>query len=135
MTARWPLALLLTIPVPAFAQGIAADYVRANGLRTKYEGLTANVPGPATWIGTSDRFWYRRTVKGGAEFVIFDADTRQKRPAFDHQRLAASLSAATGHSYSATTLPFNGFTFADDERALEATFDGASWRCGLTDYD
>src|SRR5262249_25130036 len=63
------------------------------------------------------------------------ADTQQKRPAFDHARLAAALSSAAGHPYTATTLPFNSFTFVDDERALEATFGGDSWRCGLAEYD
>src|SRR5438105_3819047 len=86
--ARFTLMLLvLAASAPAAAQGTASDYARANGLRAKYEALTVNVPGPATWIDKSDRFWYRRTVTGGAEFVVFDADTRQKRPAFDHQRL------------------------------------------------
>src|SRR5438552_1652902 len=111
MTARPLLAVLLAIPLPALAQGTASDYARANALRDKYEGLAVNVPGPATWLGQSHRFWYRRTVKGGAEFVVFDVDTEQRQPAFDHQRLAASLSTAAGHTYSATTLPFNSFAF------------------------
>ena len=55
MTARLTLrsaclAVLLCAPASLFAQGTAADYARANGLRAAYEALTANVPGPATWI-------------------------------------------------------------------------------------
>jgi hypothetical protein len=116
------------------AQGTAADYERANGLRAKYEGLVANVPGPVTWIENTHRFWYRKITRGGFEFVMVDADTQRKAPAFDHQKLAAALSKATGKSYSATTLPFTNLTIADDEKTLEGTFDGASWSCTLTDY-
>ena len=126
---------LLTASPSAFAQGTAADYERANGLRAKYEALVTTVPGPATWIEKTDRFWYRRMTKGGTEFIVVDAETRQRQPAFDHEKLAASLSTATGHSYTALTLPFNAFTFADNERAIEVAFDGATWRCALPDYE
>src|SRR4051794_5454775 len=83
----------------AHAQGTTADYARSRALREKFKGLTSNVPGPPTWIGDSHRFWYRRTVQGGAEFVIYDADGRQKRPAFDHTKVAAAL----GGKYTAIT--------------------------------
>jgi dipeptidyl aminopeptidase/acylaminoacyl peptidase len=128
-------AITLSGAIPARAQGTAADYARANGLRAKYEGLVVNLPGPATWIDKSDRFWYRRMVKGGSEFIIVDAETQQKRPAFDHEKIAAALTKATGTSYTTLTLPFNTIAFVDNERTLEVTVGGAAWRCGLADYD
>jgi hypothetical protein len=52
------LATLILSPAVAFAQGTAADYERANGLRARYEALTVNAaPGPATWIDGSSQFW------------------------------------------------------------------------------
>jgi dipeptidyl aminopeptidase/acylaminoacyl peptidase len=130
-----PVLLVLgLVPTPAVAQGTAADYERANGLRAKYEDLAVNVPGAATWIGKTNRFWYRRSVRGGHDFVVFDADSKQKRPAFDHDKLAASLSKAAGGKYTALTLPFNAIAFADDERAVDVTVDGAPWKCMLADY-
>src|SRR5262245_50152388 len=94
----------------AFAQGTAADYERA-----KYEALPVNVPGPANWSEKTSRFWYRRTVRDGSQFVVFDAETKDKRPAFDHQKIADALSAATGNKYTAIKLPFNAIAFADNE--------------------
>src|SRR4051794_36824798 len=111
MLRRTPLLLMLGAAL-AHAQGTAADYARSRALRDKLQNLTANVPGPATWIGDSHRFWYRRTVKGGAEFVVYDADTQQKRPAFDHAKVAAAL----GGKATALTLPFQEFSFADAEK-------------------
>lgn len=128
------LVVMLLAPDSASAQGSAADYERANRLRAKYEGLAVNVPGQATWIDKTSRFWYRKSVKGGNEFVLFDAETRQKQPAFDHQRLAASLSTTTGKRYTAVTLPFNTIAFTDAERALAVTFEGTAWTCHLADY-
>jgi hypothetical protein len=89
---RFPIALLLcavAAPAPgARAQGTAADYRRAIGLREAYQSLALQVPEPATWVDKSSRFRYRRSVKGGAEFILVDVATQQKTPAFDHDRLA-----------------------------------------------
>ncbi len=128
------LATVLLAPIAALAQGTAADYERANNLRSNYDSLTSNVPGPASWIDKTSRFWYRKSVRGGNQFVVYDAETKEKRPAFDHERLAASLSTASGNKYTAAALPFNTIGFADNERTLDVTFDGAAWKCGLTDY-
>jgi dipeptidyl aminopeptidase/acylaminoacyl peptidase len=133
--ARLAFVLLaVAAPLVAHAQGTAEDYRRALALRERYDGLTVNVPDPATWIESTSRFWYRRSVKGGHEFVVMDASTREKRPAFDHGRLAASLSTASRNTYAATRLPFNSLTFRDNETTLEVTVAGTTWRCGLTDY-
>ena len=93
---------------PLFAQGTIADYQRAMGMRDKYQGVALGVAEPATWIEKTSRFWYRRTVKGGNEFVVVDAATQQKPPAFDHEKLAAALTAALTpeKTYTAVTLPF-----------------------------
>src|SRR5260370_31021678 len=44
------------------------------------------------------RFWCRKSVEGGHEFVLADASTGVKAPAFGHERLAASLSKAANAS-------------------------------------
>ena len=36
-----------------YAQGTAADYERAGGLKAKYEAAMVDVAGAATWIGAS----------------------------------------------------------------------------------
>jgi len=76
----------------ALAQGTAADYERANGLRSKYASLVVDIAGAATWIDNTHHFWYGRLNKGVYEFVLYDADTQQKRPAFDHEKVATALS-------------------------------------------
>jgi dipeptidyl aminopeptidase/acylaminoacyl peptidase len=111
-----------------------ADYERAQGLRERYTALAIDVPESATWVGGSNRFYYRKSVQGGHQFVMVDAATLQKRPAFDHARLATTLSRNTGKTYTATTLPFSTFTFSDDEKSIEVTVEQDRWRCTLADY-
>src|SRR6266851_5616582 len=127
-------SLLALAPCLAMAQVTAADYQRAQGLRDKLQGLAVNIPGPVSWIGDTHRFWYRKSVPGGNEFVLVDADTRARKPAFDHERLATSLSAASGEKLKAVTLPFSEITFADKEQAIQFAAVGSMWKCSLSDY-
>ena len=81
------------------------------------------------WIGKTSRFYYRVTIKGGHEFVMVDATTQQKQPAFDHARLAAALTKVSGTDkpYIPTRLPFNVFTFTEDEKSIDVSIERARW--------
>jgi len=144
--------VFLLYPVSAMAQGTLADYERANGLRIKIQGLAINIMERPTWIEKTSRFWFRKSVKGGNEFVVMDAATLTKAPAFDHARLAATLaatigtaaptkpsltaesSAASAEKITAVTLPFTTFRFADEGKAVEFEALEFRWRCELSDY-
>ena len=128
------LCTLLLIPTIIRAQGTVDDYQRAQSLRNKFQGLAVNAPERANWIEKTNRFWYRKSVKGGNEFVLVDAETLAKKPAFDHQRLALSLSAQSGQKITALTLPFSSITFVDAERAIQFVAAGSTWKCELSDY-
>ena len=100
---------------------------------TRY--LTENVPEPATWMAKGHRFYYRKSEKGRFQFVVVDADTRQKQPAFDHDRLAAALTKGTGQIQTAARLPFTTFTFSADEKTIQfMTGPDERWQCTLADY-
>ncbi len=137
-------------------QGTLADYQRASDLQAKARDLVVNSPGSINWIGESDHFWYTRTVKGGTNFVLVDADSHAKKPAFDQDRLAVAISKVTSHPYTGLTLPFapprDGgrgaaaratagaapttapLTFLKDETAIQFGTGGFLYQCTLTDY-
>lgn len=54
----------VSFTLPVYAQGTAADYERANGLRAKYEAAAIDLAGTPAWIGTTHRFWYRKLSRG-----------------------------------------------------------------------
>jgi len=140
MKNKWLAGLLVILMIWIFcpghlsAQGSRADYERASSLREKIQFLALNVVDRAGWIEKTSRFWYRKTVKGGYEFDIMDAQSLAKKPAFDHQKLAASFSAASGEDCSPLNLPFMDLTFVNKEKAIEVVAGGYRWRCDLTDY-
>jgi dipeptidyl aminopeptidase/acylaminoacyl peptidase len=127
-------AALVLVAAPSEAQVTAADYQRAQALRQQSEAGAVFVPDTPTWVGSTHRFYYRRSLANGFEFVMVDADTQQKQAAFDHARLADVLSRATGRAYSGTRLPFQNFTFNEALSAIDVTIDGARWTCTLADY-
>src|SRR5919112_520337 len=135
LTIRVSTALLLCIAsFPLSAQGTAADYARADGLRDRFKGAVVDAVDQTGWIDSTPRFWYRKTTKKGFAFVVVDAESRQKRPAFDHDRLAAALAAVAHRPLEGDALPFNVIRFADHERALLVTVATTRMRCTLDDY-
>jgi dipeptidyl aminopeptidase/acylaminoacyl peptidase len=127
------LTVVISVGTNAAAQS-AADYTRALDLRERYEQLVTGEPDSAVWVGTTHRFFYRRSVSGGHEFILVDAATGQRRAAFDHARLAEALSRALNGKWTATTLPFNTFRFVDGEEAIEFQTDSARVTCRLETY-
>jgi dipeptidyl aminopeptidase/acylaminoacyl peptidase len=123
----------LCLPNGAAAQGTAADYERAAGLEAKYEAAAIDIAGPATWIGKTNRFWYRKQSKGGKEFIIVDAQTLKKQPAFDQEKIAASLGKALGKTYKAQDLPIRFIRFDDTASSFFTFVEGSPIRCTVAD--
>src|SRR5215471_12236417 len=92
----------LLLPMSVRAQGTLADYQRAATLRAKYQAAALNIPETPNWVDGS-HFWYRKSVAGGHAFVMVDASTAANTAAFDHGKLAISLSKVTGENYTSVT--------------------------------
>ncbi len=112
-------------------QVTSADFDRALDLQEKYAALAVNLPEPPVWQESTDTFVYRKTADGGHEFELVDAAALTKQPAFDHAKLAAALSAASGGTYKAATLPFARFHFVSDRTAIDFIVEGVRWHCDL----
>ncbi len=111
-----------------------ADYARAE----KFMGyntapLVLHTMGRPTWL-PDERFWYRTTTADGSAFVLFDPAKKTGQPAFDHAKLAAALSSATGRPADAAHLPFVDFEFSADGHAISVLVRGKRWRCDLDAY-
>src|SRR4026207_144492 len=111
-----------------FAQGTAADYERASGLKAKYEAAAIDIAGTPSWIGNTHRLWYRKLSRGVGVYMIFDADTMQKNAAFDHDKIAASLSKLTNNTYNPRDLSLTQLRFDNNLTSFTATLDGTAVR-------
>ena len=129
------MVMALAVPIAASAQGNAADYQRAEQLRTKYFGLVPGIVDEPSYSADSSTLTYRRSLSaGGYEFVKVHIPTLQKTLAFDHNALARSLGAAANRPYDAVRLPFQRFTLSDDLASISLEAAGGRWSCKLVDY-
>ena len=132
------IALVMAAPVRAQERAAAApkaltaaDYAQAE----KWMGynvtpLVFRSGVRPTWL-PDDRFWYRNAIAEGSEFVLVDPAKRTRRPAFDHARLAATLSAAAKANWDAFHLPFTQFEYSGDGRAISFTVTARRWTCDV----
>lgn len=131
------LVLFFTSQGACFAQQpnttvlTAADYQRAEkmmGYNTS--SLIDHASVRPNWL-SNDRFWYRVLTAQGSEFVLVDPARGSKAPAFDHQKLAAALSAASGEKFEASRLPFLTIAFSPDGKSISFSASRKSWSYNL----
>ncbi|HTL54930.1 MAG TPA: prolyl oligopeptidase family serine peptidase [Candidatus Limnocylindrales bacterium] len=80
------------------------------------------------WFHNNTRFWYRNDLREDRkEFIVIDAENGTRQPAFDHQQLAAALSAAAGETYQLERLPFSEITFVEGGQAIRFEAAGKTW--------
>src|ERR1051326_7031344 len=85
------------------------------------------------WFDKDSRFWYRNDLSAGRkEFVVVNAEKGTRAPAFDHQKLAESLSKAAGESFTSDKLPFSSLEFIQDGKAIQFEATGKTWHCDLS---
>ncbi|MFI9308031.1 S9 family peptidase [Streptomyces triculaminicus] len=84
------------------------------------------------WIDGGACFLYAVSNGVGRRFVLVDPAAGTREPAFDHARLAAALTAASGQQSDPEALPFIAIELAGD--AVEFAAFGEYWRCRLDDY-
>ena len=139
---RYRAALLAAClaAVPALAQQpqpyapsalTADDYARAEsfmGYNTTRLVYGASVR--PTWL-PADRFWYQNAIPEGQEFVLVDAVRGSRTRAFDHERLAATLSQAAGAKYEPFDLPFSQVELSEDGRSASFDIKDRRWTCDV----
>ena len=130
------LALLIQISPLGLAQGMREDYERARKfLPGNLRHLIYVAEVSPHWVDKTDRFWYRKTSPNGSEFILVDAEKNTVQPAFDQERLAATLARMTRREVSPRDLPFEGIDFTPDQKAIQFQLENARWTCTLDNYE
>jgi dipeptidyl aminopeptidase/acylaminoacyl peptidase len=129
-----PCALVFSAHAQQGPPLTAKDYERAESfLSYGTEPLVDNNNVRPQWLA-GDRFWYRILTAQGSEFVLVDPAKRTRVAAFDQQKMALSLSTATGKQYTAAMLPFTSFNFSADGKAIIFEADSKQWSANLDTY-
>ena len=134
--AKINLAILLVISWSGavVAQGTVADYQRSDALKVVMRDKVYYNPLSFNWFDADKQFWYVQRTPKGKEFVLVNVPKKEKKPAFNHEKLAEGLSAAANKKYESYNLPFNIITYVQNGKELEFVADDYVWRCALDTY-
>ncbi len=116
------------------AEVTRTDYERADAVRSTVKDLVYKTKIAPHWFADNSRFWYRNDLRKGKQFVLVDIEKGTRKPAFDHTKLADSLSKAAGKEYSADNLPFDTIRFSEDRNSIDFDVE-PRWKCNLTTYE
>lgn len=110
---------------------VQIDYERARSLlSSQKDQFIRNDRVTPNWIGQTDAFWYRRVDdEGGIRFLRVDPSTGRKRPAFDHEAVASSLSEFAEQPVSPGSLPFDWFEY-NEKGEIVFEWAGSGYVCG-----
>jgi dipeptidyl aminopeptidase/acylaminoacyl peptidase len=119
----------------AFGQGTPADYDRSDHFNRLIQGKTFHMQVLPHWNADGKAFWYRNDGPDGTrDFVWVDAVAGTRRAAFDHDRLALALSAATGEKIEAARLPIDSIEAEYKPGLLVLHIGGKRWQVDLSSY-
>ena len=137
LSAFWLTSAQSATPYPS-TETVDAAWKRVREAEAPYVGLVKNDRIKIHWID-AERLWYRADREGRTEFVLANAAKGTKGPAFDHARLAAELSKATGAKLEASNLKLEGLTFGTNDSLTGLTCEGKryirdenGWKQGVT---
>jgi hypothetical protein len=85
--------------IHSFAQGTLAEYKKSIAIDSLFKNKIYNTPKVFRWVG-NDYFWYINPIAKGKEYWVFDTQQQKQHLAFDHSRLATSLSKVLGKEVS-----------------------------------
>lgn len=118
---------LLLVSLQLFAQGTPEDYERAKSIDHNYASkVFYNNPDPF-WIGDTHCFLYIQRGPSAKKFLIVDAGNLSRKPAFNHQLLAAELARQTDSTMSGDQLPFDKVEVDPDSGNIRFQFNQYHW--------
>ena len=90
----------------------------------------------AQWSEDKSHFWYRNDLaKGHREFILVDMTKGMRRLAFDHKKLAASLSKISQNQVGADKLPIDGLSFDLKNNTVSFRAFGRFFICELKTHE
>ena len=110
------------------------DYANAaKHLGDTMDKFVTNTIASNNWLDKNTLI-YSKTTDQGKEFYIVDALKKEKKIAFDHKKLASSLSKLMNEEIKTYKLPFSNFEFKNDNKTISLKVKNDHYQCDLEDY-
>ncbi|PAU94493.1 S9 family peptidase [Aliifodinibius salipaludis] len=111
----------------------AKDYKRAEQFlwQNTYDKVLNSVLGQ-NW--SSDVLIYNTRAEEGVKYVMADPESGEKKKAFDHQRVADTLSEKVDKEIDAQSLSLNDVSYSEEENKLSYQMNGQRFETDLSSY-
>ena len=107
------------------------DYQRAERMLSSFtSGLITGATVRPVWVDDK-HFWYMSNGENGPEFLLVDASSGEKSPAFDHKGVARALSGISGEKSRSNALPLRSFEYINDMAGIRFVSGGVTYNCKL----
>lgn len=127
------LQFFFFIALTCGAQLTQKDYQRADSI-FEFQYMVLHDVLDLKWIENTAVLWYKtRTPDRGIRFYLVDAEKRDKRDAFDHERLAQRIEQRMRTKVSSGNLPLHNLRFSSDTLSFTFEQKDTLWRCYLSD--
>ena len=126
--------VLACVAITANAETLNVEkYQKAEQKLAKYtDKLVTNTVDYPSW-NSNEQLLYRSSTEQGEQFFTLDAKTKQKKLAFDHQKLAAALARITEQEINQEKLPFNRFEMLQKNSIL-VKIKTKRYQCNIEKY-
>lgn len=117
---------------PVGSEAVLEAYRRAKSYHAEVGGKVLNEQITPHWLSEGSRFWYRLDRgEGKREFILVDPGQAIRQPAFNHDRLAASLSELLQRKIEPFRLPFDSIEILDAGKRVRFRIDNSTWQAKL----
>ena len=127
------ISLLLIFFDCTKAQVTPDDYSRADST-VKFNELVYGDKIDVHWIKDSQLFWYKVQTRKGTEYKLVDPVKLSKKPLFNHEKLAASLSKASDKEVKPYQCKLNRLSVTNDLKVLAFEYGQKKYKCNLKKY-
>ncbi|MDW7695989.1 DPP IV N-terminal domain-containing protein [Flammeovirgaceae bacterium SG7u.111] len=117
-----------------FAQGTLADFKRADSLREAFKNKVYYSPQRFHWQDKST-LWYSNQTAEGTEYMLVDVLEKKKEKAFDHEKLAATLSQESNSEVKSFALEIKDLKFSKEENSFSFEWKDSTWIIGKGNYE
>lgn len=127
------VVLTLLFSITTSAQGTLEDYKRSIAVDSLFQNKVYNTPKDFHWL--SDRvFWYKNNSKQGSQYIRVDAKSNTRSMAFDHRKMAESLTEFSNSKVSSTTIDIRDLKENLTDNTLKFKTDKLELLCDLDTY-
>lgn len=115
------------------AQGTLDDYHRSITIDTLFQNKMYNSPKTFHWMDNG-LLWYMNNSKEGKEYLIVDVQMKSQHLAFDHARLATSLSKLLKKEVSANAISIDSLSYTKNQSQFSFIIDSLVVSCNRDTY-